>query len=144
MTNTAPTLALTRQDQFGRRVAARLDEGASQLPHDLGERLRAARMQAVARRKVSSLQPVRAGVVAVSAGGQATLGGGDDNLSLWQRIASALPLIVLLAGLVTIHVVQNERRARELADVDAALLIDDLPPSAYADPGFVQFLKAGD
>ena len=25
--------------------------------------------------------------------------------------------------------------------VDAALLTDDLPPSAYADPGFVQFLK---
>jgi hypothetical protein len=81
--------------------------------------------------------------VSVSAGGQATLGSGDDNLSLWQRIASALPLIVLLAGLVTIHVVQNERRAREVADVDAALLTDDLPPAAYADPGFVQFLKSG-
>jgi hypothetical protein len=89
-----------------------------------------------------SLQPAHAGAVAVSAGGQATLGGGDDNLSLWQRIASALPLIVLLAGLVTIHVVQNDRRAREVADVDAALLTDDLPPAAYADPGFVQFLKS--
>jgi hypothetical protein len=27
--------------------------------------------------------------------------------------------------------------------VDAALLTDDLPPSAYADPGFAQFLKSG-
>jgi hypothetical protein len=35
-----------------------------------------------------------------AAGGQATLGGGDDNLSLWNRIASVLPLLVLLAGLV--------------------------------------------
>jgi hypothetical protein len=49
---------------------------------------------------------------------------------------------VLLAGLVTIHVVQNEYRARELAEIDAALLTDDLPPAAYADPGFVQFLKS--
>jgi hypothetical protein len=143
MTNNASTLALARQDQFGRRLAARLDAGAAQLPHDLGERLRAARMQAVAKRKSSSLQPVHAGTVSVSAGGQGTLGGGDDNLSLWQRVASALPLIVLLAGLVTIHVVQNDRRAREVADVDAALLTDDLPPAAYADPGFVQFLKSG-
>ena len=28
-----------------------------------------------------------------------------------------------------------------MAEVDAALLTDDLPPAAYADPGFVQFLK---
>jgi hypothetical protein len=39
--------------------------------------------------------------------------------------------------------VQKEDRANELAEVDTALLTDDLPPSAYADPGFVQFLRAG-
>ena len=32
--------------------------------------------------------------------------------------------------------------ASEIAEVDAALLTGDLPPSAYADPGFVQFLKS--
>jgi hypothetical protein len=34
-----------------------------------------------------------------------------------------------------------DNRANELAEVDSALLIDDLPPAAYADPGFLQFLK---
>jgi len=29
------------------------------------------------------------------------------------------------------------------AGMDAALLADDLPPAAYSDPGFVQFLKSG-
>ncbi|RYF37002.1 MAG: DUF3619 family protein, partial [Comamonadaceae bacterium] len=43
MTYDASALALARQDQFGRRLAARLDAGASQLPHDVSERLRAAR-----------------------------------------------------------------------------------------------------
>jgi len=43
---------------------------------------------------------------------------------------------------VTIHVIQNERRASEVAEVDAAILTDELPPAAYADPGFVQFLKS--
>jgi hypothetical protein len=62
---------------------------------------------------------------------------------LWNRIASALPLIALAAGLILIHAVQNEWRASEVAEVDAALLTDDLPPSAYADPGFAQFLKSG-
>ena len=31
----------------------------------------------------------------------------------------------------------------EVAEVDAAILTDDLPPSAYTDPGFAQFLKSG-
>jgi hypothetical protein len=131
-------LAIARQDQFGRRVAARLDAATLELPHDIAERLRAARTQAIAQRKTAALQSARS--VQVSANGEATLGG-DERTGWWHRLASALPLIVLLAGLVTIHVVQNEQRARDLAEVDAALLTDDLPPAAYADPGFVQFLK---
>jgi hypothetical protein len=27
------------------------------------------------------------------------------------------------------------------AEIDAALLADDLPPAAYSDPGFLAFLK---
>jgi hypothetical protein len=131
-------LAIARQDQFGRRIGARLDAATLELPHDISERLRAARTQAVALRKNAPLQAAAA--VQVSSNGQATLGGGDRP-GWVHLLASALPLIVLLAGLVTIHVVQNEQRAHELAEVDAALLTDDLPPAAYADPGFVQFLK---
>jgi hypothetical protein len=82
-------------------------------------------------------------VVVASGGGTATLGFGDEGVSWWNRIASALPILVLAAGLVTIHVVQNDRRASEVAEVDAAILTDDLPPAAYADPGFTQFLKSG-
>ncbi|MFP5445277.1 MAG: DUF3619 family protein, partial [Betaproteobacteria bacterium] len=44
-------------------------------------------------------------------------------------------------GLVVINIAQDESSANDLAEVDAALLTDDLPPAAYADPGFVQFLK---
>jgi hypothetical protein len=44
--------------------------------------------------------------------------------------------------LATIHAFQNEYRANEIAQVDAELLIDDLPPAAYTDPGFLVFLKS--
>jgi hypothetical protein len=128
------------QDRFGRRLAARLDAGLDDLPPDVTERLRAARTQALARRKVAVLQTAS---TVVASGSQAALGSGDDRFTWWQRIASALPLLALAAGLVAIHVVQNERRAAEVAEVDAALLTDDLPPAAYADPGFAQFLKSG-
>ena len=46
-----------------------------------------------------------------------------------------------MVGLVFINMAQDETVATEIAEVDAALLTDDLPPSAYADPGFLQYLK---
>ena len=127
------------QHRFGLRVASHLSDGTADLSYDISERLRAARERAVAQRKVLVLQPVR---VAGVSGGVATLGFDADRLGFWGRLASALPIVVLAAGLVAIHVVQNDSRARELAEVDAALLTDDLPPAAYADPGFAQYLKA--
>ncbi|MEY4712394.1 MAG: hypothetical protein RIS88_1844 [Pseudomonadota bacterium] len=126
------------QDQFGQRVAARLSEGAAQLPYDIAERLRAARARATAGRKREAIVPVRSH--ALAGAGRLV----DEGLSLWGRLASALPGVVLAAGLVTIHFVQNELRASEVAEVDAALLTDDLPPAAYTDPGFVRFLQSED
>lgn len=128
-------------DLFGRKVAARLSQGAGELPYDISERLRAARTQALARRKVEAkARPARA---VFGLGATAALGFGDESRSLWNRIASAIPLIVLAFGLVVIHTAQTERRAADLAEVDASLLTDDLPPAAYADPGFAQFLRTG-
>jgi len=126
------------QDRFGRQVAARLSAGMAELPYGITERLRAARAQAVARRKPASL---RRAFSIFASGGAATLTFGDDGAGLWNRVASVLPLVVLAAGLILIHAIQDERRASEVAEVDAALLTDDLPPSAYADPGFAQFLR---
>ena len=127
------------QDRFGRQVAARLSAGTAELAHDITERLRAARMQAVAARKSVSLQMAPS---VFGSGVSATLSFGEIP-SLWRRIASAIPLVVLAAGLIVINSVQNDQRASEVAEVDAALLTDDLPPSAYADPGFAQFVKTG-
>jgi hypothetical protein len=92
-------------------------------------------VRALAARKVEATAPV-----VVARGASATLAFGERTW--FNRIASVLPLVVLAAGLVMIHLAQSERRANELAEVDAALLTDDLPPAAYADPGFVQFLKS--
>lgn len=133
---TNDALSSPAADRFGRAVAARLDTGTSSLGYEVQERLRAARVRALqARKPVAEHTPILVG-----RGGAATLG---EGLSLWNRIGSVLPLLVLAIGLVLIHTTQSEKRANEIAEVDAQLLTDDLPPSAYADPGFVQFLKSG-
>jgi hypothetical protein len=59
----------------------------------------------------------------------------------WTPLASLFPMVLLVVGLLTINMVLDEFRANEVAEVDAALLTDDLPPTAYTDPGFVHFLK---
>ena len=137
MTTTDLLRAQQQADQFGRAVAARLSLASDEMPYEVRERLRAARVRALSARR----QPAVAPVIVGHRGGAATLAMGDGKPSWFNRIASVLPLIVLAAGLVLIHSFQSDRRASELAEVDAALLTDDLPPAAYADPGFVQFLK---
>jgi hypothetical protein len=130
------------QDRFGFKLAARLSAGSSDLPHDISERLRVARQQAVTQRKRTQLVASTKSATAVyGSGTSASMSFDDEGLNLWNRLASFLPLIALVVGLITISVIQNDIRANELAEVDTALLIDDLPPAAYADAGFAQFLK---
>lgn len=134
----------TLQNRFGLRVAARLSAGTEGLPHDIGERLRVAREQAVARRKQPAAVLRRRGATAASRNGNtATLSFGDDGLGFWGRLTSAALVLVMAAGLIAINVIQDDDRTMEVADLDAALLTDDLPPEAYADPGFLQYLKTG-
>ena len=140
MTNSVQHQAEIFQDRFGVKVAARLSEGAADLPHDISERLRASRAQALAHRKVA--RRLTAAVV-TSSGGAATLAFGDEGLSWWSRIASALPIIALVVGMIAISVVQDHSRTVEVAKVDTALLTDNLPPAAYTDPGFLQYLHSG-
>ena len=126
------------QDRLGHNIAARLADTTNDLSNDVTERLKAARMQALAKRNVVKLKT--ASSVNVQ-GGAATLNAGDFDGGLWSRLGAVIPLLALVAGLLTIAVVQEQQRTNEIADVDAELLIDDLPPSAYTDPGFAHFLS---
>lgn len=127
-------------ERFARKTVSYIALGTADLPHDITERLRAARVQALANRKI--LKSVVASAV-VSQGSSASLTWGHNERSGWStRFGVLVPLIVLVAGLFTINIIQSDSRAQEIADIDVALLIDALPPEAFSDPGFVQFLKA--
>ena len=178
--NTSPFLRLTPaqaealEARFALKISARLDDGSQQLSHDIGERLRVARQNAVAAAlKAQGVALVRPAAQAASiqvtgvalAGAGAAMGGGaafgghaasgrhsrdvdhgrrlDDAPPSWAwRLASALPLVVLLAGLWGISAWFKQEQVQAAAEVDVALLSDDLPPAAYADPGFEEYLRA--
>lgn len=139
----SPALAEAMQARFAYRVASRLSGGAEALQPDLSERLRFAREQALGRaRHARAVAPATAGAPAVLAAGRsaALLAGGGDGW--WVKLGSLLPLAALAAGLLLIQHLHDESQIATAAAIDAELLADDLPPAAYTDPGFAEFLKS--
>ncbi|MEO7150827.1 MAG: DUF3619 family protein [Burkholderiaceae bacterium] len=127
------------QNRLSLRIAARLSEQTASLGPDVGERLRFARDRALQAAREARLRSAPAASVSVTAGGTALLGGGP---SWWVRLGSALPLIALVAGLLLIQRSHVNAQIATAAEIDAVLLADDLPPTAYSDAGFVEFLKS--
>jgi len=129
--------------RFGLRIASTLNRQGEATAHDISERLRVAREQALERARMSRRATAAVGsaatqVVGVSASGSAVLGG---HPLWWTRLVSLMPLVTLVVGLVLIDQWHDRAEINAVADVDSALLADDLPPDAYSDPGFVEFLN---
>jgi len=134
----------TLQHRVGVRIAARLSEQAqNNTPRDVSERLRFAREQALQRAQQARAASAAPAVAVSRQGGAAALTLGRlHGGSWWVRLGSVLPLVVLVGGLMLIQQLHDRASISAAAEVDAQLLADDLPPAAYSDPGFVEFLKA--
>ena len=130
-------LSQSQADQFGRASAALLRQGAQSLPTGIKDRLHAARMKALAARKPERVLAPKQ----VLAGSMGNWSSGGN--SLWDTVGWVAPLAVLVFGLIGIAQWQDNSRINDIAEVDAALLTDDVPPDAYADSGFMAFLKNG-
>ena len=138
--NTAhPSSTISTEERFGRRLSQRLSESSDQLPHEISERLKAARMMALSKRNVVKVETAES---AVRLGASVALQSGGERFGWWGRLAAILPLFALIAGLATIEVLQDDFWANEVASIDAELLTDELPPAAYTDPGFAQYLRS--
>jgi Protein of unknown function (DUF3619) len=120
--------------RFGLRVAAALSERA--VGHDIEQRLRVAREQALARASAVRRPAVATGWVR-SGNGQLALNGSP----WWWRLASLAPLVVLAFGLLMVERLDLDEQIRAAAEIDTVLLADELPPRAYTDPGFAEFLR---
>lgn len=128
--------------RFALRVCAELNASSGVLPHDFSERLRFARQRAVESGKqaaTSIAQPQFQGELLTSLGQVGRHGSASNS---WWKFASVLPLVVLIAGMALVRHFDEVERINAAAEVDAALLSDDLPPEAYTDPGFAEFLSS--
>ncbi|MBO9538585.1 DUF3619 family protein [Herbaspirillum sp.] len=125
--------------RFAYKVKMALDANLDNLSDDTLQNLAAARRVALARKKQAPLtvrveEPVLAGA----------LGGGSmpSGLSSWLgRLGVAVPLLAGLILFAGIYQHENAKRVADLAEIDAAVLSDELPLSAYLDHGFNAYLS---
>jgi hypothetical protein len=134
----SPADSRALEARWALRLAGRLNAGADRLPRDVQERLRFAREQALSRAR-EARGAADAGAVAVANSGALRLGAFVPWL---QRAASVLPLLLLVGGLLVIQQWSSRERVLAAAEIDTLLLADALPPSAYGDPGFAEFLRS--
>ena len=117
------------------KIRHALNENLDHLPASTTDRLAAARAMALSRKKADAPAPAR----------RPEQRPGFDVRSLFSmqwvaRAAVVAPLLAMVAGLVGVYQVEREQRTAELADLDAAVLSDDLPLTAYTDHGFNAYL----
>lgn len=127
-----------REVNFAYKVRHALNEHLDVLPASTAERLAVARKAALARKKKEA--PVRVLAARMVLAGRA---GNIVNqpLSWLGRVGLAIPVLVLVAGLMGIIQYEQQQHINETADIDVAMLTDDLPLTAYVDHGFNAYLE---
>ncbi len=123
---------MTSADELGKAMAQALHARVDGLEPSVEERLRAARQAAVQ----AAMESARAPELVLQA---ATAGTGSSgrHSGRWSWL---IPAAILLVGMTAIAHSQWLQQTLGLADRDAAVLKDDLPPNAYGDPGFNEYL----
>ncbi|RMX07663.1 DUF3619 family protein [Corticibacter populi] len=118
-------------ERLGRALASQLRQGEAALGHDITARLRAARMQALeAHRKALATQPADQAIAS-----------SPSRSVWWKRLLAAVPIAAAGAGAIFMQGAVSDDGAAEIVDVDVKLLSGDVPPQAFADPAFLEYLK---
>ncbi len=115
--------------EFAARVCRILDQDVAGIDARVAEKLRHARQRAVARQAELSL-----------ATASATGGGHGIFQSLHRHHRGVLATLALLMGAFGMHVWQEHRELETMAEIDMALLSDEVSPGAYLDQGFMAWL----
>jgi len=119
------------EERYAYRVRQALNHGLKDIPPAASRRLEAARHLALSKQKQAAPQMVLAGK------GMHTFKTGSHIPYLKQ----ILSVIALLLGMWLSFYWHSVQYVTELQDVDSALLADDLPPEAFLDNDFFEWLK---
>ena len=123
---------MNQEDELAGRIAKLLDEGTEQLSAEQRGRLAQARNLALSKRQARIVSvPVPALAGPISRFTEQSVFG----------VRYVIPFAALLLGLIGVVYLHTGGVASDIADIDAGLLTDELPISAYLDQGFDSWLK---
>jgi hypothetical protein len=123
---------MNQQDELASRIVKLLDEGSGELTAAQRDRLARARRLALSRHQARA-EPA---LVPAWAGSFSQL----TEQSLFG-VRYVIPLAALVLGLIGVVYVHTGGVPSAIADIDAGLLTDELPISAYLDQDFDSWLK---
>lgn len=115
------------------KIRHALNENLDSLPASTTERLAEARARALARKKPEPTRKQKRGWLNLDA-----LFSGPAL----SRLGVAVPLLALVIGMGGVYQHEQQQRIAALADIDAAVLADELPLTAYLDTGFNAYLES--
>ncbi|MGE5467498.1 MAG: DUF3619 family protein [Ignavibacteria bacterium] len=119
----------TEDLKFVRKVSQILDEGSDKLDRKIAIRLQESRQKALSHHRVA-------------VGGLRFAGLGHMGTFGFPTFARTLvAAFALMAGVIFTYYWNSFEQAAENAEVDSALLSDELPPAAYLDKGFQAWLE---
>jgi len=117
------------------KIRHALNENLEALPASTTDRLAAARAAAMARRKpdAAPAKPARRPLFDFNA-----LFTGPAL----ARLGVAIPMLALVIGMGGVYQYEQQQNVAALADIDAAVLADELPLTAYLDHGFNAYVES--
>ncbi|PKO33264.1 MAG: hypothetical protein CVU34_13355 [Betaproteobacteria bacterium HGW-Betaproteobacteria-7] len=123
------------EERYASRVRQVLNHGLQGIPPAASRRLEAARHLAVSRQKQA--EPELALATAGNWSGSQLLRSGVD----FTPFKPFLAIIALLVGMWLAFYWHSTQYVSEIEAVDMALLADDIPPEAFLDNEFIEWLK---
>jgi Protein of unknown function (DUF3619) len=128
----------TKEREFALAIRRALDESADGLPQPTLTRLAQARRVALQRKKPHMAPQT---VLAPAAAGAPFVPGERQPVRRAPRLVLIWPILALAAALICVAYWEDQQRIAETADIDAAMLSDELPLNAYLDHGFNAYLS---
>lgn len=118
------------------KIRHALNENLDALPAATSDRLAAARARALSRKKADArgaARPAKRPFFDINA-----LFTGPAL----ARLAVAAPILALVIGMGGVYQYEQQERMAAMAEIDAAVLADELPLTAYLDQGFNVYVES--
>ena len=123
------------------KIRHALNENLDALPAATSERLAVARARAMSRKKPDAARAAARPATRPRFDLARVVRGLFTGPAL-VRLGVAVPLLALVIGMGGVYEFEQEQRVAAMAEIDAAMLADELPLTAYLDHGFNAYVES--